>query len=170
MAWNNWYHCMLTAYGQWLPGDPRGWRTRDHREHVDGDYKNRPQATDFAKGLHSHAHTLLKFPPVRFVPESRQPIGMLILESLSIQKVPLAALAVCPTNIHLLIQSADPRIKVILGKCKQNVTRNYSPPKDHTWWAEDSAPKPIKEDSHFNNARQYILDHEKKEGAWIWSS
>ena len=40
--WNNWYHCMGNTHGTWLPGDPRGFRTRHHKEHVEGDYKNPP--------------------------------------------------------------------------------------------------------------------------------
>ena len=35
--WNNWFHCMTSAYGQWLPGDPKGWRERNHRKHIEGD-------------------------------------------------------------------------------------------------------------------------------------
>ena len=42
LPWNNWFHCMGSTYGTWLRGDPRGWRARHHREHVDGDYKNPP--------------------------------------------------------------------------------------------------------------------------------
>jgi hypothetical protein len=41
-AWNDWYHVVVHVYGSWLRGDPRGWRARHHREHVDGDYKNPP--------------------------------------------------------------------------------------------------------------------------------
>ena len=37
-----WYHVVLSTYGSWLYGDKRGFRTRHHREHVDGDYKNPP--------------------------------------------------------------------------------------------------------------------------------
>jgi REP element-mobilizing transposase RayT len=168
MPWQNWYHCILTAYGHWLPGDQRGYRTRNHREHIEGDYKNPPPPSTFATNLHDHAESLMKFPPTRFNPNDRDPIGNLILQSLSIQKIPLAALAVCPTNIHLLLQPPTDRVKSILGKCKQNITRNYPPPEDHTWWAEDSAPKPINDSAHFTNARQYILDHKQKEAAWIW--
>lgn len=29
-----WYLITWTTYGYWLPGDPRGFRTRGHREHV----------------------------------------------------------------------------------------------------------------------------------------
>jgi hypothetical protein len=34
-----WYHIIETTYGAWLYGDQRGFRTRHHREHVDGDDK-----------------------------------------------------------------------------------------------------------------------------------
>ena len=36
--WNDWYHVMCHTYGTWLPGDPKGFRTRHHREQVEGDY------------------------------------------------------------------------------------------------------------------------------------
>ena len=36
-AWNNWYHGVGGAYGTWLAGDSRGFRTFRHRRHVDGD-------------------------------------------------------------------------------------------------------------------------------------
>jgi hypothetical protein len=40
--WNHWYHCMGNTFGTWLPGSPKGFRTRHHREHVEGDYKHPP--------------------------------------------------------------------------------------------------------------------------------
>ncbi|HEX3314753.1 MAG TPA: hypothetical protein VHR72_07680 [Gemmataceae bacterium] len=30
----------LSTYGSWLPGNPRGFRSRKHRIHSSGDYKN----------------------------------------------------------------------------------------------------------------------------------
>jgi hypothetical protein len=42
-----WHHVVLTTYGAWLYGDVRGFRTRHHREHVDGDYKNPPPAEKY---------------------------------------------------------------------------------------------------------------------------
>src|SRR5690349_5207107 len=41
-ARDHWFHCTTHTYGTWLRGDPRGWRSRNHREHVDGDYKHPP--------------------------------------------------------------------------------------------------------------------------------
>jgi len=34
--WNDWYHVVSHVYGSWLRGDPRGWRSVNHREHVEG--------------------------------------------------------------------------------------------------------------------------------------
>ena len=42
VAWNGWYHVTANTYGTWLRGDPRGWRERHHRKHVEGDYQTRP--------------------------------------------------------------------------------------------------------------------------------
>lgn len=40
--WNDWCHCMGHTYGTWLPGDPCSFRTRHHRQHIEGDYRNPP--------------------------------------------------------------------------------------------------------------------------------
>jgi hypothetical protein len=61
--WRSWYHCTVSTYGTWLPGDERGWRERDHHEHVEGDYKKPPKPSKFAKGMHEHAKKLLRFDP-----------------------------------------------------------------------------------------------------------
>ena len=49
--WWRWFHVILGTYGSWLPGDPRGFRTRHHRDHVDGDYKSPPPP-----GIYEHFH------------------------------------------------------------------------------------------------------------------
>lgn len=47
-AWNGWYHLNGNTYGTWIRGDPRGWRARHHREHVEGDYKTPPPPDAYA--------------------------------------------------------------------------------------------------------------------------
>jgi len=166
-AWNHWYHVTITAYGQWLPGDPRGWRVRDHKYHVPGDYKNPPPPSKFATNLHAYAKSLLKNDPVFLPQELRQPIGERILESLTIQRIDHRALAIAPKHVHVLLQSANERPKLAAGKCKQNVSRNIPCTFESGWWAQDSHAEPIGDAAHFANAIQYILDH-VDEGAWVW--
>jgi hypothetical protein len=56
-GWNSWHHCTGSTYGAWLRGDPPGWRSKQHREHVDGDYKRPPPAGRY-KELEAHFETL----------------------------------------------------------------------------------------------------------------
>ena len=44
-----WRHVVISTHGNWLPGDPRGFRTRHHLEHVEGDYRNPP-----TPGIYDH--------------------------------------------------------------------------------------------------------------------
>jgi hypothetical protein len=58
VPWNDWYHCMGNTFGTWLPGSPKGFRTRHHREHVQGDYKN-PPPNGIYEERHKHAKSLM---------------------------------------------------------------------------------------------------------------
>ena len=58
-----WFHCTSHTYGAWLHGDERSFRTRHHREHKIGDYKNRPLSEMYAEKL-ARCKKLLKQPPV----------------------------------------------------------------------------------------------------------
>ena len=58
-----WFHIVISTYGAWLPGDPRGFRTRYHQEHVEGDYQHPPPAGVY-EPRHEHSEGLLKEPPV----------------------------------------------------------------------------------------------------------
>src|SRR5258707_1081254 len=68
--WNDWYHIMCHTYGTWLPGDPKGCRTRHHREHVEGDYKNPPPKGKY-DGLWARSKRLMKRDPVYLSSEQR---------------------------------------------------------------------------------------------------
>ncbi len=67
-----WYHVILSTYGSWLYGDPRGFRTRHHREHVEGDYKNPPPQGRYAE-RERRSRESLKCDPI-CLPESLRPI------------------------------------------------------------------------------------------------
>jgi len=77
--WNNWYHVTVHVYGSWLRGDPRGWRARHHREHVDGDYKH-PSPKGKYDNLYELSKALMKRDPVRIATELRQFIANAVAE------------------------------------------------------------------------------------------
>ena len=99
--WNNWYHCIGTTYGAWLRGDPRGWRAKHHREHVDGDYK-RPPAPGIYSPLHRESQKLLKRPPIVLNRGQRLVACLAIIEALDHYEVEVVDLAVASQHYHLL--------------------------------------------------------------------
>jgi hypothetical protein len=48
-----WWHIMWSTYRAWLPGDERGFHSKDHRVHSSGDYK-KPPPTEEHEGLRSY--------------------------------------------------------------------------------------------------------------------
>jgi len=49
-----WWHLVQGTHRSWLPGDPRGFRSRRHRRHSSGDYRTPPPAGEH-EGLHRAA-------------------------------------------------------------------------------------------------------------------
>ncbi|MHB1157979.1 MAG: hypothetical protein ACYC26_14220 [Phycisphaerales bacterium] len=186
-AWNNWYHCMANTYGTWLPGDPRGFRTRDHRHHIEGDYKSPPPPGLYEKH-HAHAKQLLKHPPVHLTAQARTAAAEAIRYALvDVHHVELLALAVSAMHLHLLARfpsTPKPRFskqglptsalgdppRHYLGIAKKesakSLARAVLVPTGGLWAARGKI-KPITDRAHQLHVFQYILDH-YDESAAVW--
>lgn len=186
-----WCHCMSNTYGTWLPGDPRGFRTRGHREHVEGDYKSPPTA-DYSGRLDANRKRLKK-PPVILCPESRAmataSIRTIFLE---IHRLELLAVSVSARHMHLLARFPAGRKPASLrgGLSVENFPfRLLDPVRFHVGiakersakrlaseglvapgkiWAKKGKIVRIKERSHQINVVNYILAHAQKNAA-VWS-
>src|SRR5437763_8982102 len=77
----HWFHVTAHTYGAWLYGDARGFRTRHHREHVEGDYKNPPPPGKY-KEKERRSREELKQPPVVLPAEWRKTVGEAIRDRL----------------------------------------------------------------------------------------
>ncbi|MCC7406688.1 MAG: hypothetical protein IT442_01360 [Phycisphaeraceae bacterium] len=101
-GWRGWYHCVLTTYGAWLPGDERGFRTRHHREHVEGDYRKPPPKGVYAERLQEAAGAMKRDEVV--LDRQRQEVVctamVSLLESLG---VIVRIVAVGRTHAHLFV-------------------------------------------------------------------
>jgi hypothetical protein len=84
-----------------LRGDPRGWRARHHREHVDGDYKAPPPKGRY-DALHAESKRLMKRERVTLTPEQRAVACRVMVESLLYHKVEVLAVAVSAKHWHVL--------------------------------------------------------------------
>lgn len=167
-AWNGWYHVNGNTYGTWLPGDPRGWRSRHHREHVHGDYKNLPPPGMY-DGLRTKAAENMKRNAVFLREDERRLVGKAMVELLLHKGVELLSFSLDAVHFHLLGRFGKLRIRPTVGQAKKHSTyvlkaRSF----EGGIWARICDPRPIRNREHQVTAYQYILDHVKK-GAWIWN-
>src|SRR5687768_17139320 len=92
-----WFHLTSHTYGAWLYGSPRGFRTRHHREHIIGDYKNPPPAGMYDRKLERSKQLLVQDPVVLSM-SWRKIIGKAVLEKL--QKLTAQVLSVSMSSTH----------------------------------------------------------------------
>jgi hypothetical protein len=160
-AWEHWYHLTCHTYGTWLPGDDRGFRTRQHGLHVDGDYKRPPPRGKYA-GLHRHAKASMSRPAVYLDEEQQARAVAEVVASLRKWRVPLVVLSIDRSHLHAIIQAVDgdPRHWLGLAKkeCSAYMRRDGLAPAGGLW-AAACGVKPIADRDHYHRAVAYVADH-----------
>src|SRR2546421_12413905 len=106
-AWNGWYHCTGSTYGAWVRGDGRGWRSRKHREHVMGDYRNPPPKGKY-DALSKRSLQLMRRERVVLAPEQREFACGAMVDALIEREVEVIALCVGAKHWHGLLRFRDP--------------------------------------------------------------
>jgi hypothetical protein len=163
-----WFHITVHTYAAWLYGDARGFRTRHHREHVEGDYKNPPPAGKYAKELDA-SKKLMTQEAVSLDPEWRKIVGAALRDKLMALGAQVLCVSMGSTHAHILAKmppGPTPRLWVGRAKAKASLVA-----KDHGWsgklWGVRSKITPIRNRQHQLNTFGYILAH-VDEGAWVW--
>jgi hypothetical protein len=161
-----WYHIVLTAYGNWLPGDSRGFRTRHHRQHVDGDYKRPPQE-DYSR-LHAKSAHQMGYSPVQIVSDYRSIVGAALIERFQGLGSYVLIAAVTSTHVHLLIKMPIAESHRWIGLAKKHA---WFEMRDAGWndklWAKRGKVDRIRDRSHHHNCFAYIVRHIHQD-AWVW--
>ena len=176
-AWNGWYHCTGSTYGTWLRGDPRGWRSRKHREHVEGDYQNPPP-----RGKHDREYEqskrLMRRKRVVLTPEQREFACRAMVDALIERDVEVITFCVGAKHWHGLLRfrvpgkhhgqhrDANRLIGQAKGKSAREMSRAGIAPTGGIWAAKCKV-KPVKDREHQLNIAKYIPDHKKKGAAVI---
>ena len=161
-----WFHAVLSTYGAWLYGDARGFRTRHHREHVEGDYKHRPTVGSYAS-QEWRSRKLLKQDPVTFSPAHRQLVGEALQDKLTRLGAWVLIVAVSAQHVHLLVKLPPSLARKWLGMAKMHASFEL---KRHGWqgkvWAVRCRPERVRDKAHQTNAFHYISRH-AEQGAWV---
>jgi len=166
-AWRDWYHVDGHTYGTWLPGDPRGWRAKKHRRHVDGDYRDPPPAGT-GEALLQRSRRLLKHPPVRLDASQRECAGRALVEMLIRQEVELLVLSIDAMHYHLLGRFRDGQVRRGVGRAKKHAWHRLRERRQiGKVWQKLCHVTAIADRAHQVNAFRYIRSHGRK-GAWVW--
>ncbi|MBI2808277.1 MAG: hypothetical protein HYX68_25095 [Planctomycetes bacterium] len=161
-----WRHVIFSTHTSWLPGDPRGFRNREHRIHSSGDYKNPPPKEEHA-GLYRYAQKISGEPVVLPV-EHRETIGRAIIADLQKRDCRVLAIAIASTHVHILCElpEAPAEYRDIVGRCKTAACYAVREQKPGRLWGRNATYKPINDEQHHKNTFRYIL---AQEDAWTWS-
>lgn len=100
--WNYFYHVTSNTKRTWLRGDPRGWRARHHREHVEGDYKHPPPPGKYRDQFET-SKSLLKEPPVILSWEQRLIACRTMAEAFAFHNIWFEDIAVTAKHFHVLL-------------------------------------------------------------------
>jgi hypothetical protein len=161
-----WRHVVISTYGSWLPGDPRGFRSKDHAIHSSGDYKNPPPPGEHA-GLHRHAKGITGAPVM--IPAALRPmVGEAILAKLLKLELRVLAVSVAGMHSHLLVELPDNPITIrhLIGQCKSVSSHAIRERLPGRVWAYGGGFKPVDDPEHQRNVYTYILN---QSDAWTWT-
>jgi len=162
-----WWHFCLHTRGTWLPGDPRGFRSRGHRIHSSGDYKSPPPLGENAR-LYAY-HQARSKSTIHLSAEAQAAVGDRLLKKIE-NRFPLLAVAVGVTHAHIQMGYEDDYqlAKRFIGTLKQSTSRAVGRIMPGRIWADGGKPIRVRNRQHQRQLYQYIIDHHA-ERAWVWT-
>jgi len=152
-------HIVKTAFGQWLPGDPRGhwsaaWSPQQghHRPH---------QLNPADPIRHQQAADRMQHPPTVWPEPIRNTIAATINACADQSDWSAAALAIEPTHFHLLITPPPTNLDASCKWLAQQITKAVRQQHDHPnpVFAKGKWATIVTEDTHWQNAINYINRH-----------
>jgi REP element-mobilizing transposase RayT len=163
-----WYHVTFSTYNSWLPGDPRGFRSKHHRIHSSGDHRNPPPKGEHA-GLHAHAKAI-SGRPVILETAQRITVGKAVVQNLLKHGHDILVISVSAMHVHTLAQLSEDlqQAKDAVGFAKLSASIRIKDDVPGQVWARGCKPKPIRDEIHHRNTFGYICRH-LDEGAWVWT-
>jgi hypothetical protein len=163
-----WRHVIVNTLGTWLHGDERGFRSRKHRIHSAGDYRDPPPPGEHA-GLHEY-HQARSCGEVTLEHALRPTVGGALLARLLERHYRVLALAVGKVHAHALVELPEglSAVKSIIGDAKRRSSRAVRDQLPGSIWAAGGTFKIVESDAHLLAANDYIL-YDQGPGAWTWS-
>lgn len=163
-----WRHGIIGTHGSWLPGSPRGWRSRGHRVHSSGDYRQ-PPPEDEHEGL--YAFQLKQCPEAVTINKAlREVVGKAFRDELVEQEHRVLAIAVSGQHCHFLAELpvAKKEMQASVGHAKRKLSRAMKGQMPGAVWAAGGKFIVIDNEAYQRSVFEYIARH-KQQGAWVWT-
>lgn len=179
------YHMILSAYGFWLPNDPRGsWSTTVRRYELAafGPATKTDSTQSVAHIPHDQvsrraAKDALKYKPVRFTGHQAKLIAEGFAVAAKERGYVFYALAILPDHAHIVMARHSRPISEIASHLKARATRamgdaGLHPLAEHrsvsgrtpSPWARNSWAPFVRDESHLRNAIRYVENNPVKSG------
>jgi REP element-mobilizing transposase RayT len=159
-----------TCYGNWLPGDPRGFVGNVY-EHRSFDPTRRRRVTHNVPeteydrrmpGLYLASESRLKGEPIRLAVPHAEALLAQFQETAQHRKWELLAVAIMYNHFHIVVGVVgDPNPAKILGDFKSWATRRlneqFGKPESESWWTYDGSKRKLSDDKAILAASHYVL-------------
>jgi REP element-mobilizing transposase RayT len=159
---------VINRLNSWHHGDQRGFRSRGHRIHSSGDYKNRPPAGEH-EGLKQY-QSEISGEPIDISAALRACVGQTIVAALLGMNNRILAASVGDRHSHIVVEMPIdlPAVKRIFGQAKRKSSRSVKDRLPGSVWGAVGTYKWVKDREHLENAVDYVL-YEQGDDAWTWS-
>jgi len=156
---------MFSTRGHWLPGDPRGFRARDHRIHSSGDYKHPPPRGEHA-GLHQYARSILTR-SVLLTSGQQRIVADALAEKVTSCGHAVRILSVDRVHVHMLFRAGNEDAEKIAGRAKQFASHRLRDELLGRIWGQHSHVVRVRDEGHYRRVVVYIAKHQSQQ-ANVW--
>ena len=163
-----WRHVIFHVRGAWLPGDPRGFRSRRHEIHSSGDYKNPPPEGEH-RGLRRY-HQARSERVVKMAENLRKVIGAAVVWVLQKEGYRVLVTSVGATHVHVLAELPVDlgEVHAVVGRCKAKASWAVGIICPRLRWAGGGSFKWVRDREHQMEVYRYILEKQGTD-AWTWN-
>ncbi len=179
------YHVVMTAYGFWLPNDPRGswseivrsWELLRFGKASKVDTRRSVASVPHHQNARRAAKRALKYPPVHFSGVQAQAIGRGFAEFIARSGITVWACVILPEHAHLVIARHDYPVERAVNLLKGQPTRQLIQEDVHPlaahptstghlskMWGRGHWKVYLDSDSDIRRAIRYVQDNPAKEG------
>jgi len=179
------YHVIITAYGFWLPNDPRGswsdfirqWELLRYGKATKVTTRQSVAGRPHDVHLREEAKRALRYPPVMFTGVQARAVGVGFRLAIEESHYTVHACSILPEHAHLVVARHAHRAELIAGHLKGRATQELLREELHPLaayrqtdgtipspWARKSWSVFLRTDTAIRRAIRYVEENPQKEG------